>query len=120
MLDVPDAEWVQVRLADGGGVGVYPGHAPLLAETQTAALRYASGKQEQQTATLEAGILRVETGQVLLLTGGAIRERNSTAAGAAVAAQSYDRLAGALLAALQADVSVLREADDTTADENAP
>ena len=43
LLDVEGVAWVQVRLADGGGIGIYPGHAPLLAETVTAPLRYANG-----------------------------------------------------------------------------
>jgi hypothetical protein len=36
ILDVPDVRWVQARLADGGGIGIWPGHAPLLAETVAA------------------------------------------------------------------------------------
>ena len=40
LLDVQRVAWVQVQLADGGPIGVYPGHAPLLAETTAAPLRY--------------------------------------------------------------------------------
>lgn len=120
LLDVPDADWVQAQLADGYRIGVYPGHAPLLAETQTAALRYAVAGQEQQTAILEAGILRIGARQALLLTGGPAGEIAGAGPGATAAAQSYDRLAGALLATLQADPSAVRGADDAPADENAP
>lgn len=70
LLDVSDVAWVQAQLADGGGLGIYPQHTPLLAETQTAPLRYVVAGQERQTERLEAGILRVSEGQVLLLTGG--------------------------------------------------
>jgi len=119
-LEVPDAEWVQLQLADGGGVGIYPDHAPLLAETQTSALRYAAGGQEQQTAILETGILRVETKRVLLLTSGPADAAGTNSGSASVEGQSFDRLAGALLATLQADASAVWEADDAEADENAP
>ncbi len=59
LLNVEGVAWVQVRLADGGGIGIYPGHAPLLAETVTAPLRYANGSGEH-TLDLEAGILQVD------------------------------------------------------------
>ncbi len=71
LLDVADAAWVQVPLADGGSVGIYPGHAPLLAATRRAALRYATAMGEHRTEEFEAGILQVTGQQVLLLTGGA-------------------------------------------------
>lgn len=70
LLDVDDAAWVQVPLADGGSVGIYPGHAPLLAETRRAPLRYAAAGEERRTEELEAGILQVTGHRVLLLTGG--------------------------------------------------
>ena len=41
-----DAQWVHVRLADGAGISIYPEHAPLLAETLTASLRYADSSGE--------------------------------------------------------------------------
>jgi len=59
LLDVEGVAWVQSHLADGGGIGIYPGHAPLLAETVTAPLRYA-GPSGEHTLDLEAGILQVD------------------------------------------------------------
>lgn len=93
LLDVADVVWVQVPLADGGSVGIYPGHAPLLAETRRAALRYVAAGEERRTEELAAGILWVKSPLVLLLTGGA---------GAAARApvddvQQFERLLGALL-----------------------
>ena len=69
LLDVEGVAWVQVRLADGGGIGIYPGHAPLLAETVTAPLRYANGSGEH-TLDLEAGILQVDGEGVTVFTSG--------------------------------------------------
>mgnify|MGYP001099167300 CR=1 FL=1 len=93
LLDVADVTWVQVPLADGGSVGIYPGHAPLLAETRRAPLRYATATGEHRTEEFEAGILQVRGRQVLLLTGGA----GETARAPAGDAQQFERLLGALL-----------------------
>ena len=69
LLDVEGVAWVQSHLADGGGIGIYPGHAPLLAETATAPLRYASLSGEH-TLDLEAGILQVNSDGVTVFTSG--------------------------------------------------
>ncbi len=69
LVDQIDVAWVQVQLADGGGIGIYPGHAPLLAETVTAPLRYADNEGEH-TLQLAAGILAVDTQGVTILTPG--------------------------------------------------
>ncbi len=73
LLDAGNVAWVQARLADGGGIGVYPGHAPLLAETVTAPLRYADPAGEH-TVDLEAGILEIRQGSVTVLTNGLARD----------------------------------------------
>jgi hypothetical protein len=69
LLDVPEVAWVQVQLADGGGIGIWPGHGPLLAETRTAPLRYAdqAGEHIQE---LEAGILEISRDGVTIFTSG--------------------------------------------------
>lgn len=113
LLEVPDVAWVHALLSDGGGVGIYPGHAPLLAETQMAALRYATDRGPQQTAALEAGILQVIGGHVLLLTGGQAAAPPAVALPADGEAERFDRLAGALLATLQADPAAVWGLDDT-------
>jgi F-type H+-transporting ATPase subunit epsilon len=69
LLDAGEVAWVQARLADGGGIGIYPGHAPLIAETVTAPLRYADPSGEY-TLDLEAGILQVDHDGVTILTSG--------------------------------------------------
>ena len=59
LLEVEEAQRIHVRLADGTGLSIYPGHAPLLAETVTAPVRYvdASGEHEFDA---EGGILEVD------------------------------------------------------------
>ena len=58
LLDIQRVGWVQAQLADGGPIGVYPGHAPLLAETVAAPLRYKDPSGEH-ALDLNAGILQV-------------------------------------------------------------
>jgi F0F1-type ATP synthase epsilon subunit len=60
---------VQARLADGGGIGIWPGHAPLIAETASAPLRYADETGEH-SLSLKAGILHIEKTGVTVLTDG--------------------------------------------------
>ena len=48
LLEVEGVKWVRVQLADGGGISIWPGHAPLLAETVAAELRYADGPVPSQ------------------------------------------------------------------------
>lgn len=111
LLDVADVAWVQVLLADGGGLGIYPGHAPLLAETRAATLRYTTAvgtstgapMEDHQTEELEGGILQIAANRVLLLTAGALLAPPDGSSPPEAETQPFDRLAGALLAALQAD-----------------
>lgn len=63
---------MRARLADGGPIGIYPGHAPLLAETITAPLRYADGSGEHMLH-LEAGILQVDDEGVTIFTSGLVQ-----------------------------------------------
>lgn len=74
LLDVTGLRWIQVRLADGGGLGIFPGHAPLLAETVAAPLRYADAEGEH-TLNVDAGILHITPSGVMLFTSG-LQEEN--------------------------------------------
>jgi len=69
ILEAFHVHWVQVRLADGGEIGILPGHAPLLAETVTAPVRYADDVGEH-TLPIKAGILHIMPGQVSIYTTG--------------------------------------------------
>ena len=101
LLDVPEVAWVQVQLADGGGIGIWPGHGPLLAETRTAPLRYAdqTGEHVQE---LEAGILEISRDGVTILTSGlAHDERSEPASEWGEETARFDRLIRDLFASLE-------------------
>lgn len=100
LLEVTGVSRVQVRLADGAGLSIYPGHAPLLAETVAGSLRYITVSGEH-TLALEAGILHITPGGVTLFTPGALLSGTGEPGDAGEVAR-FDRLAGALFAALQA------------------
>jgi F0F1-type ATP synthase epsilon subunit len=68
-LDVQDVVYASIRLADGGSIGIWPGHAPLLAETVAAPLVYRIGLDES-SIDVQAGILMIEEGSVTVLTSG--------------------------------------------------
>ena len=66
-----EVAWLQARLADGGSIGIWPGHAPLLADTVAGPIRYSDGESEH-TLELPAGVLHIDsTGATLLIPGAA-------------------------------------------------
>lgn len=69
LLEVEEAQWVHARLVNGTGLTVYPGHAPLLAETIAAPLHYADGAGEH-VFHAAAGILEVRGNEVSVFTSG--------------------------------------------------
>ena len=100
VLDVEGATKLQTRLADGGGISVYPGHAPLIAETVTAPLRY-TDPEGDHVLELEAGILVVDATGVTIFTSGPAQPGE----GQQLSSDSethFDRLAQALLATIRA------------------
>jgi F-type H+-transporting ATPase subunit epsilon len=96
LLDAQGVAWVQARLADGGGIGIYPGHAPLLAETITAPLRYADASGEH-TLEVEAGILQVDGDGVTVLTSGRAHASEVSQPPEVLEGERFDRLAQELL-----------------------
>jgi F0F1-type ATP synthase epsilon subunit len=68
LLEVSAAEWVHLRLMDDTGITIYPGHAPLLAETMSGPLRYADNMGEH-AFNAGAGILQVKVDRVTVFTG---------------------------------------------------
>jgi F-type H+-transporting ATPase subunit epsilon len=66
-----DIAWLQARLADGGSIGIWPGHAPLIAETVCGPVRYSDGSGEHRVE-LQAGLLHVESGGVVILVPGVL------------------------------------------------
>jgi F0F1-type ATP synthase epsilon subunit len=98
LLDIDDAQWVRVQLADGS-IGLRPGHAPLLAQTVTAAVHYADGSGEHHLE-VEQGILQVHRQGISIFTTGSPAGRYAEVA-ATGGEERFDRLARAMLAALQ-------------------
>ena len=66
LLEVENVGLVQVQLADGGGIGILPGHAPLIAETITAPVRYVDSSGEH-TMEVDAGLLLLKGNNVTIL-----------------------------------------------------
>lgn len=58
---------LSVLLADGGWLGILPGHAPLVAATEDGILSYTSGT-EQKTLEISGGILSIADNVVSILT----------------------------------------------------
>ena len=117
LLDLGEAAWVQVRLADGGPIGIYPGHAPLLAETVAAPLRYADPSGEH-ALDLEAGILQVDGDGVTIFTSGSLQAREGSqppqdsGSGSVSGEMRFDRLAQALLTTIRAQPEEILTAVD--------
>lgn len=106
ILEVKDTAWVQVQLIDGS-LGIWPGHAPLLAETVSAQLRYTDGTNEH-ALDVEAGILQIDREGVTIFTGGLIRgEAHQPAANE----KRIDRLSRTHLGALGAYVEGISDED---------
>ena len=101
LLDTEDVAWVQAHLADGGGIGIYPGHAPLVAETVTAPLRYADPAGEH-ALDLEAGILQVDAEGVTIFTSGTSQPCEGCPPSQGSEEARFDRLAQALVATMRA------------------
>lgn len=111
LLDVEEVAWVRARLADGGGISIYPGHAPLLAETVTAPLRYANGSGEH-VLELEAGILQVDRDGVTIFTSGLTQTSEVFETSEVSEDKPFDRLARTLLTAVPAQPGDVLDAGD--------
>jgi F0F1-type ATP synthase epsilon subunit len=69
LLSVSGVRQVQAQLADGGGIGILPGHGPLLAETIAGPLEY-TDPYGVHSVSVDAGVLSVEDGHVTIYTSG--------------------------------------------------
>lgn len=111
LIDAQEVLWVQARLADGAGIGIYPRHAPLLGETVAAPIRYAD-QEGEHALDLEAGILQVTRDRVTIFSdqsdgglSGQPQHENGV---------PFDRLARELVAALKAQPEAAAVSDDET------
>ena len=74
VVAVEEIQWVHVNLAGAKALTIWPGHAPLLAETSTDALRYADAAGTH-TIDLPAGVLQVRESTVTLFLTGTLGEQ---------------------------------------------
>jgi F0F1-type ATP synthase epsilon subunit len=74
VADVEQIQWVHVNLVGTKALTVWPGHAPVLAETATDALQYADAAGTH-TLDLPAGILQVQDSTVTLFLAGTLGEQ---------------------------------------------
>jgi F0F1-type ATP synthase epsilon subunit len=100
LLEVEEVRWVRVRLVDGAGLSIYPGHAPLLAETVPAPVRYSDSDGEHEV-DVASGVLHVTPYAVTLFTGGGDGAEPFEPA-EDEQAERFDRLARTLLETLDA------------------
>ena len=102
LLEVSEARRVHLRLADGTGLSIYPGHAPLLAETVTSQLQYTDDDGEH-VYNVEAGILQVADGEVTIFTAGESEAETTPKASAVSEEREFERLARELQARLEGE-----------------
>jgi F0F1-type ATP synthase epsilon subunit len=102
LLEVSVARWVHLRLADGTGLSIYPGHAPLLAKTVRCQLRYTDVDGEH-VYNVEAGILQVANDEVTILASGASEAETTPKPSAVSEEREFERLARELQARLEGE-----------------
>jgi len=62
---------VNAPLADGFPIGIRPGHAPLIAETEQGIVHYRNNKGKRGK-NLHAGVLEIRDNQIIILTTGEV------------------------------------------------
>jgi F0F1-type ATP synthase epsilon subunit len=103
LLDVRDAAWVRMQLADGGGIGILPGHGPLLAESVFGEIVFADASGEH-ARNVGAGILSIRDNEITILTiDSATAARARGAFYESAGTRSFQRLAKALYDGLGVD-----------------
>jgi F0F1-type ATP synthase epsilon subunit len=109
LLDVTPVRRIQLRLADGGRLSIYPGHAPLLAETAGGAIAYTDGGGDAEIE-VEAGILRITSKQVLVLVPGTLAHGEQAPGQTSDAREHrFERLAATLLEMLHEEPELAGE-----------
>jgi len=73
LLEEETLDRVRVPLADGGSIGIHPGHHPLLAETGSGPIEF-GGEQYRDQIGVRAGVLQVEGDRVIIYTSGLTEE----------------------------------------------
>ncbi len=106
LLHVEEVSKVRLRLADHAWLSIYPGHAPILAETMMGPLEYTSAS-EDGVMELAPGILQVRGSRVTIYTSGRAEAAPDLAAEIFedTGAERFDRLARELLVSLKVQPS---------------
>lgn len=74
ILETNRVSSVNVPLVDGGGIGIRPGHTPLIAETSPGAIKYYIDNAENQIHIMP-GVLDISEDVVTILTTGEAGEK---------------------------------------------
>ena len=91
---------ISVLLADGGWIGIKPGHSPLIAETSRGAVLFRSGTDEN-SIELHPGVLEIRDNTVSILTAGEVSQHVDFIA--EPAQMTFDRLMQTLVSEHQPD-----------------
>ena len=112
LLEASGVQRIRVELADALPLVIYPGHAPLVAETVAGPLEYTT-EAGRHTLNIEAGVLKILSGAVTLFTPGSGELQLPEVEDETEEAERFDRLARALMESLDAGPEeVLAGADD--------
>ncbi len=74
LIESDGVEWVHVKLRGDKGLTIWPGHAPLIAETVAEAVRYAD-REGTHVVDLPPGIVQVRDGAVTIFLAGVLGEQ---------------------------------------------
>ncbi len=94
LIEADEVEWVHVELRGERGLTVWPGHAPLIAETVADVMRYAD-EEGTHVVDLPAGIVQISADTVTVFLAGTPGEQ---AWSPGDRAERFDRLLGELIA----------------------
>ncbi len=111
LLEVEGVKRVHLRLVNGTGISVYPGHTHLLAETLTAPVRYTDDSGEH-TFNAEAGIVQVDDDGIMVFTSGSQESPETTELPAVAQERKFERLARAFQYELEEEPRDLLMRDD--------
>ncbi len=95
-----DLQEVVVPLADGGSIGIKPGHASLIAETVRGAIRYRT-ELEQDSIEVLPGVLDIRDNTVIILSAGKVSQQTSVVSEAE--SRNFERLMQTLISKIQSE-----------------
>ena len=101
ILEENNLKAVNIPLVDSTRIGIHPGHAPLIAETDAGPIKYRFESFEKQIS-LHAGVLDVRNNIIIVLTAGEIVSTQETMS--VSAPSEYDRLMQTLIRQIQPDL----------------